>query len=251
MFRTRLHAARLLPIALGIVALAFGPWAAASASSPAAPTIVPLSQGRVGRWAYPQATATVRATPSAHARAVGRLRFLTPDGLGQAQIYEALRKERVPSTGVTWIDVSIPGRPNGKTGWVRASALGPLNTTYGLILVNRERFRITLYNKAGKAIFTAPVGVGRPALPTPAGHFYVLEKFSLIDESELGPFALATSAYAPTLSEWPGGGVVGVHGTNEPQLIPGRPSHGCVRMRDSDIERLWPLIGVGTPIDII
>ena len=65
-----------------------------------------------------------------------------------------------------------------------------------------------------------------------------------------GPFALGTSAYAPTLSEWPGGGVVGIHGTNEPQLIPGRPSHGCVRMRDADIARLWSLIGLGTPIQI-
>jgi lipoprotein-anchoring transpeptidase ErfK/SrfK len=65
-----------------------------------------------------------------------------------------------------------------------------------------------------------------------------------------GPYALGTSAYAPTLAEWPGGGVVGIHGTNEPQLIPGRPSHGCVRMRNADITRLWHLISVGTPIEI-
>jgi lipoprotein-anchoring transpeptidase ErfK/SrfK len=50
---------------------------------------------------------------------------------------------------------------------------------------------------------------------------------------------------------WPGGGVIGIHGTDQPQLIPGRPSHGCIRLRDVDIVRLWPLIEVGTPIEIV
>ena len=36
-----------------------------------------------------------------------------------------------------------------------------------------------------------------------------------------------------------------------PQLIPGRPSHGCVRLRNADITRLWPLVEVGTPIEIV
>jgi len=45
--------------------------------------------------------------------------------------------------------------------------------------------------------------------------------------------------------------VIGIHGTDEPQLIPGRPSHGCVRMRNRDITRLWQLIQVGTPVEII
>ncbi len=55
----------------------------------------------------------------------------------------------------------------------------------------------------------------------------------------------------PKLSEWPGGGVVGIHGTDQPDLIPGHPSHGCLRLRNADITRLWHLIKVGTPIDIV
>ena len=78
----------------------------------------------------------------------------------------------------------------------------------------------------------------------------MLEKLRAVGSPAYGPFALGTSAYAPTLGEWPGGGVVGIHGTNEPQLIPGRPSHGCIRMRDADVARLWSLIGLGTPIQI-
>ena len=66
-----------------------------------------------------------------------------------------------------------------------------------------------------------------------------------------GPRAIGTSAYAPTLSDWPGGGVVGLHGTNQPGLIPGRPSHGCIRLRNRDILTLYRLAPKGTPVDIL
>lgn len=50
------------------------------------------------------------------------------------------------------------------------------------------------------------------------------------------------------MSEWPGGGVIGVHGTNQPELLPGRPSHCCIRVRNADIERLARLMPIGTPV---
>jgi lipoprotein-anchoring transpeptidase ErfK/SrfK len=125
-----------------------------------------------------------------------------------------------------------------------------MHVTHEDLRIDRERLRATLY-RSGRAIWSAPVGMGRPADPTPSGLFYVTEKLTAIGGPFYGPFALGTSAYAPTLSEWPGGGVVGIHGTDEPRLIPGRPSHGCVRLRNSDISRLWPLISVGTPIEIV
>jgi lipoprotein-anchoring transpeptidase ErfK/SrfK len=62
-----------------------------------------------------------------------------------------------------------------------------------------------------------------------------------------GPWAFGTSDYSK-ISDWPKGGVVGVHGTNEPALVPGRPSHGCVRMHNSDIRRLANLMPIGTPV---
>ena len=65
-----------------------------------------------------------------------------------------------------------------------------------------------------------------------------------------GTHAIGTSAYAPSLSDWPGGGVVGLHGTNQPGLIPGRPSHGCIRLRNRDIQRLYRLASRGTPIRV-
>ena len=64
-----------------------------------------------------------------------------------------------------------------------------------------------------------------------------------------GYMAFGTSAYSK-LSDWPGGGVVGVHGTNEPWLIPGAVSHGCVRVKDPDIRRLSRKLYIGTPVEI-
>ena len=64
-----------------------------------------------------------------------------------------------------------------------------------------------------------------------------------------GPWTFGTSAYS-SLSDWPGGGVIGVHGTNQPGLLPGRPSHGCIRVRNDDIRRLARLMPIGTPVHI-
>jgi len=200
----------------------------------------------LSRWAYPQVAADAHRAPSEHARVVGRLHFLTSDG--RAEIYLALRSYAAGGRG--WILVELPGRPNGRRGWIPAEALGELHVTRSFLRVNRATLRATLF-RGGRRLWSAPVGVGRPGLPTPGGHFYVTEKLRAIGGPFYGPRALATSAYAPTLTEWPGGGVVGIHGTDAPQLIPGRPSHGCIRLRNVDIERLWPLVEIGTPIEIV
>jgi lipoprotein-anchoring transpeptidase ErfK/SrfK len=200
----------------------------------------------LSHWAYPNAEASVRAAPSPQARSVGNLRLLTNDG--QAELYVALTSAHT-DTNETWIEIELPGRPNGKTGWVPRGALGPLHAASGYLLIDRARLRATLF-RDGRAIFSAPVGIGKASTITPPGHFYVMEKLRAINGPVYGPFALGTSAYAPTLSEWPGGGIVGIHGTDQPGLIPGRPSHGCIRMRNADITRLWAIVGVGTPIEI-
>ena len=223
---------------------------AASASAPgvAAVKLTRLSDLRtVTRWAYPVSEAAVRAAPSPKAHAIGHLRFLTGDE--QAELYIALDSERVAS-GQTWVRIEYPGRPNGRTGWVPRGALESFNVVDGYLLVDENALRITLF-RDGRAIFTAPIGVGKSNTVTPTGEFYVMEKLITANAAAYGPYALGTSAYAPTLSEWPGGGVVGIHGTDEPRLIPGHPSHGCVRLRNADITRLWALVALGTPIEIV
>lgn len=228
-------------LAATLAAVALGHGADAQAAT------VALSNGRtLTRWAFPTSEAIVRASPSSRGRALGRLQFLTADG--QAELYLAVASTQLASTA-TWVRIEVPGRPNGRTGWVPRGALGTLHVVRDRLLVDRAQLRATLY-RDGHAIFSAPVGVGKPSTVTPPGQFYVMEKLITIGAPVYGPYAIGTSAYAPTLSEWPGGGVVGIHGTDEPQLIPGRPSHGCIRLRNGDITRLWHLISLGTPIEI-
>jgi lipoprotein-anchoring transpeptidase ErfK/SrfK len=119
-----------------------------------------------------------------------------------------------------------------------------------LLIVNRHTLRVTLYNN-GRSIFSTRVGVGRPGLETPSGHFWVREKFRVRGAPAYGPFAIGTAAYSAHLTDWPNGGVVGLHGTNEPGLIPGRPSHGCIRLRNGSISTLYRRLPLGTPLHII
>jgi lipoprotein-anchoring transpeptidase ErfK/SrfK len=70
------------------------------------------------------------------------------------------------------------------------------------------------------------------------------------DSPVYGPLAYGTSARSPTLTYWPGGGYVGIHGTNQPEILPGYVSHGCIRMPNEAILKLSRLMPVGTPITI-
>ena len=46
-------------------------------------------------------------------------------------------------------------------------------------------------------------------------------------------------------------GRCGIHGTDEPGLIPGRPSHGCIRVPNAAITRLWQIMPIGTAVLIV
>jgi lipoprotein-anchoring transpeptidase ErfK/SrfK len=198
------------------------------------------------RWAYPQRRAKVRSRPSSRARTVTRLRLLTEDRF--PELYVVLSRW-VDPRGHEWLKVRLPMRPNGRTGWVPRSALAELNAVHKYIEVDKRRLRIRLFDR-GKLVFRARVGVGKAGTPTPSGTYYIREKFRVRGVPLYGTHAIGTSAYAPTLSDWPGGGVVGLHGTNQPGLIPGRPSHGCMRLKNRDIARLYRLAPRGTPIHI-
>jgi L,D-transpeptidase catalytic domain len=219
--------------------------AIADSAAAQAPIVTRLSDGRTrSQWAYPLGAALARAEPSSRGRVVGRLRFLTSDN--QAELYMALASAKLPA-GETWIEVSLPGRPNGQHGWVPRDALGPLHVVRGYLLIDRERLRATLFRN-GRSVFSAPIGVGKASTVTPAGDFYVLEKLTTLNAPFYGPYAIGTSAYAPTLSEWPGGGVVGIHGTSEPQLLGQAVSHGCVRVSNLTATKLRAYAPLGTPI---
>ena len=148
-----------------------------------------------------------------------------------------------------WVHIRLPVLPNNTTGWVPRSALGGYQFVTTHLVVDLHRLRAILY-RAGHPIFTAPVGVGQPQWPTPRGEFYVRDKLTDYASPFYGPVAFGTSARSAVLTDWPDGGFVGIHGTSEPQLIPGRVSHGCIRLRNRDILRLAKLMPVGTPLTV-
>jgi lipoprotein-anchoring transpeptidase ErfK/SrfK len=242
---------------LGIAALAAGVvLSAAAAAGPAEATgsatanasQVLSNESTFTRWAYVARIAAIHVEPSPSSAVVTRLHWNTEDGF--PEVYLLLRASW-SAQGQEWVDLRIPGRPNGRTGWVPRTALGAFHLTHELLVVNRERLRMYFYVN-GRREWSAPVGVGKPSTPTPPGRFWVRERFKIDDPSSgYWPYAFGTSDYS-TLTDWPGGGVVGIHGPYyEPQLIPGRISHGCIRLRVADDEWLAAHMGVGTPVHVV
>ena len=170
----------------------------------AVPGEVVLSNGRtLSRWAYPQAGRHRSQDPIARGPRGGAAAL--PDrgwsGRGLHGPEEGARAADRRDVDRRW---RSPKRPNHVTGWVAASALGALHIVRGRLVVRRSKLRATLYNGAGHAIWSARVGVGRPSLPTPAGHFYVREKLRAIGGPIYGPYALGTSATRRSSPTGPG-----------------------------------------------
>jgi hypothetical protein len=151
--------------------------------------------------------------------------------------------------GRLWVHVRLPVLPNNSTGWLPRAALGPYTFVRTRLVVDLERLTLTLLSD-GRPIFRAPVGVGTPSSPTPTGQFYIRNKLIRYRSPFYGPIAFGTSARSRFLTDWPAGGFIGIHGTSEPELLPGRVSHGCIRMRNADILALARLLPVGTPLTI-
>jgi lipoprotein-anchoring transpeptidase ErfK/SrfK len=192
-------------------------------------------------------TLVVRAAPSKRARVVRVLHEFRKDFRLQIvlAVGQVKRRHHAP-----WVELSLPGRPNGGRGWVPRSSV-ELNQAQRRIVVLRGARRLQVRRiSTGKVLFSAPVAVGMPGAETPLGrNYYVAARF-VPRNAFFGSYALETSAYS-RLSDWPGGGVVGIHGTDRPGLIGQAVSHGCIRMFNRDVDRLRRLAPLGTPIDIL
>jgi hypothetical protein len=186
-----------------------------------------------------------RAGPSPHAPVVASVATRTPEDT--TNIVLVIGAEHVH--GTLWARVRLAVLPNNTTGWVPRSALGGYHFVHTRLVVDRARLTATLFYDR-RSIFRAPVGVGQSRWPTPTGYFYIREQLSGFSDPFYGPIAFGTSARSSVLTDWPSGGFVGIHGTNQPELIPGWISHGCVRLRNADILRLSRLMPIGTPVTI-
>jgi hypothetical protein len=209
--------------------------------------LVPLTNAAdVTRWAPVLRAIAARRAPGLGSAPVGWVSKRTPDGTANIVVADRELERR----GVLWVRVPLAILPNGTEGWVPRSSLGGWSFVDTRLVIDRTRLSATLF-RAGRVIFRAPVAVGAPGTPTPAGTFYVRDRLRGFSANPMyGPLAFGTNARSPTLTDWPAGGFVGIHGTNHPDLIPGRVSHGCIRLTNAAIRRLGELMPVGTMVTI-
>jgi lipoprotein-anchoring transpeptidase ErfK/SrfK len=150
-------------------------------------------------------------------------------------------------------DVYLPVRPNGSHGWVDAADV-TLTPVPFRIEVGLTEHRIRVYED-DEVIVDEPVGVGRQDRPTPGGIYYLKELLQPPDPNgPYGTYAYGLSGFSTVLTSFNGGtGVIGIHGTNEPEAIGTDVSSGCIRLRNEVIERLVEEVGLplGTPVEIL
>jgi lipoprotein-anchoring transpeptidase ErfK/SrfK len=229
--------ARLFALAVLVAAIAATP-SLATRSTVHVDTIFPAS-GQLQVDSVP-----VRVAPNPQARVIKVMHQFRSD----FRIQEILAlSTTLGKDGKPWYQISIPMRPNGTKGWIPARTVS-VTPTVSQIVVNRGARTIDIYWHGKRAVH-AIVAVGAPGRETPVGHYYVAARF-VPDDPFLGVFAVETSAYSK-LTEWPGGGVVGIHGTSAPQLLGQAVSHGCVRMSNDAALVLKRLVPLGTPITIV
>jgi lipoprotein-anchoring transpeptidase ErfK/SrfK len=223
------------------------PLGAPAASVLAVPRPERLGQERhLSVWSTVRRAVRARSAPERAAPVVAWVGTRTPEGTDNTLLILDRAADR---HGRVWVRARLPVLPAGTTGWLPREAIGGYRPVRTQLVVDLRRLRATLL-RDGHRILRAPVAVGQPRWPTPRGRFYIRNKLVRYRSSFYGPLAFGTSARSDVLTDWPGGGFVGIHGTDRPEQVPGRISHGCIRMRNPDIVRLGRLMPVGTPLRI-
>ena len=152
--------------------------------------------------------------------------------------------------GDAWVEVQLPIRPNGQTGWVRSEDY-TFSETQIRAEVSLGTASVRVFDGPDVIAETSAV-VGAEETPTPVGRFYVAaRKQNTPEEFWLGPWALILSSYSEVLPSFSGGlPVIAIHGTNHPELMGGAITFGCVRVTNEVVEFLADHVPVGAPVDI-
>jgi lipoprotein-anchoring transpeptidase ErfK/SrfK len=186
----------------------------------------------------------VRVAPNPHS-AVIKVMTQFRDDYRVQEVFAVSR--RIGTDHRLWYKISVPMRPNGTMGWIPAKSV-QLAPTVAEIDVHRKSRTIDLFSH-GAHVWHAIVAIGAPGMETPLGRYYVAARFVPYNDPFLGVFGVETSGYS-RLTEWPGGGWFGIHGTDMPQLLGQAVSHGCIRVSNLTATKLRQYAPLGTPIVI-
>jgi RNA polymerase sigma factor (sigma-70 family) len=156
-----------------------------------------------------------------------------------------------------WLQVLLPVRPNGSTGWIRAEHASVVTHDFRIV-VELGAHRITAY-QGREVLLSEPIGVGTRDAPTPGGLYYIKELFQPLDangrlhpDGPYGPYAYGLSGFSEVLFDFAGGdGQFGIHGTNDPSGLGRDVSHGCIRMSNTGITLLAKTLPLGVPVEIL
>lgn len=124
--------------------------------------------------------------------------------------------------------------------WMPRSHTFDYKRTYDVVIVIDVDEKLLYATSDGKVIKKYPVATGRPDSPTPLGDFQVVGK------GKWGE-GFGTSWMGLNVP-W---GNYGIHGTNNPNSIGYSVSSGCIRMRNRDVNELYKMVRIGTPVKII
>jgi lipoprotein-anchoring transpeptidase ErfK/SrfK len=150
-----------------------------------------------------------------------------------------------------WVQVQLPQRPNGQTGWIPPGEVGVTQTPYR-IEVSLSTHHITVFDKSA-VLYQGPVATGAAGTPTPTGSYYLRVLLKNSDPSSVyGPFAFGLSAHSEALTTFSGSDAeIGLHGNNDTSTLGRNVSHGCIRMDNTAITRLSKILPLGTPVNIL
>jgi lipoprotein-anchoring transpeptidase ErfK/SrfK len=106
--------------------------------------------------------------------------------------------------------------------------------------------------ESGKVIKIFPTAVGAPKSPSPSGDFKIVQRLfepTWYSKGKIVPPGKAN----PIGTRWLGLSVkgYGIHGTNNPSSIGHNASHGCIRMRNHDVEELFGMVSVGDSVELV
>lgn len=145
-----------------------------------------------------------------------------------------------------WGRVEIPYVWPRRHGWIPLRDLAR-RTTNVEVHVDLSEHRITV-ETFGRVRFGMPAATGTSASPTPPGEYFVTDRIPFSGGS-LGTFAFGISGIQPHLPPgWSGGDQLAIHGTSDPSSIGRSASAGCLRVSERSLDRLKPLLRLGTPV---
>ncbi|MET0628027.1 MAG: L,D-transpeptidase [Acidimicrobiia bacterium] len=151
----------------------------------------------------------------------------------------------------SWIQVLLPVRPNGSTGWVRSTdvTLSP-NPFHVRVSLGEHTIKVT---NADNVIYEGTVAVGKPSTPTPLGEYYLRVLIRAPDPNTVyGPYAYGLSSHSEVLETFAGGDAeIGIHGNNDASVLGSNVTSGCVRIDNDAITMLSKQLPLGTPVDIV